>query len=144
MSESIQSLIGQSKSKLQSKDNIKYIEEEWGKYKYLVLEYSPAHYQAIRQVLKDKSAYPYEEFCDLLAQSFAHAPRPNVRLNAYDHVWGHFKNLATEEESQHYQDLIHRWQVGDGPRFAIKQFLHQLAKTYKDSYLLDSYFFLLV
>ncbi|WP_236005800.1 UV DNA damage repair endonuclease UvsE [Desemzia sp. RIT 804] len=34
--------------------SIKYLEKEWMRYKYLVLEYSPERYQQIRTLLKDK------------------------------------------------------------------------------------------
>ena len=44
------------------------LEKEWGRYKYAILERSPAIYQAIRTLLKDKEAYPTEAFYRPLIQ----------------------------------------------------------------------------
>jgi UV DNA damage endonuclease len=52
------------------------LEKEWGRYKYAILERSPAIYQAIRTLLKDKEAYPVQEFYRLIDTAFAEAIRP--------------------------------------------------------------------
>ena len=67
------------------------LEKEWGRYKYAILERSPAIYQAIRTLLKDKEAYPVEEFYRLIDTAFAEEIRPGYTENAAAHVWGYFK-----------------------------------------------------
>ncbi|MDN6409673.1 MAG: UV DNA damage repair endonuclease UvsE, partial [Tetragenococcus halophilus] len=46
--------------------NIKSLENEWARYKYTVLERSPAIYQDIKDLLKDKTAYPVIQFYQLI------------------------------------------------------------------------------
>lgn len=54
------------------------LEIEWGRYKYAILERSPAIYQAIRTLLKDKEAYLVREFYRLIDTAFA-AETPRLR-----------------------------------------------------------------
>ncbi len=141
MTENFKKLINRTIENIQKGKDIRVLEEEWGKYKYLILEYSPSNYQAIRQLLKDKDAYPAQEFLALLEEALQQQPKKNVRLNAYDHVWGHFKKLASEEEEKTYRSLLEEWKQGEATVMDIKHFLSQLAQSYQDHYLLDSYFF---
>lgn len=75
MTENFKKLINRTIENIQKGKDIRVLEEEWGKYKYLILEYSPSNYQAIRQLLKDKDAYPVQEFLALLEEALQQQPK---------------------------------------------------------------------
>lgn len=93
----------------QSKTGV--VGKEWGRYKYAVLERSPAIYQAIRTLLKDKEAYPTQEFYRLLDTAFAEAINLGYAENAAAHVWGYSKSMqptpsadSTKRTSANYRN----------------------------------------
>lgn len=118
----------------------KELEKEWARYKYLVLLHSPAHYQKIRTLLKDKTAYPVVAFYQYLEEALETIPTNQTVMNALDHVWGHFKNVATEKEKDKYLQMKNQLENGDIVYTRIKNWLKKLAEKYHDSYLLSSLF----
>lgn len=118
------------------------LEEEWSRYKYSVLERSPQDYQAIRQLLKDKAAWPAVAFYERIEHALAQPERSGLALNAVQHVWGYFKNGCSEAERQRFMALAEGYQSGDVPLRQVKSFLNRLAIKYEDPYLLASYYFL--
>jgi UV DNA damage endonuclease len=119
------------------------LEKEWGRYKYAVLERSPAVYQAIRTLLKDKEAYPVQEFYRLIDTAFAEEPHPGYAENAAAHVWGYFKKHATEAERRKYEENLANYRNGSGTRATLKRQLFRLAQKYESEYLLQSLYFYL-
>ncbi|CZR10125.1 UV-damage endonuclease [Trichococcus flocculiformis] len=119
------------------------LEKEWGRYKYAVLERSPAIYQAIRTLLKDKEAYPVQEFYHLIDTAFAEEIRPGYAENAAAHVWGYFKKHATDAERRQYEKNIVNYRNGTGTRATLKWHLFRLAEKYESEYLLQSLYFYL-
>ncbi|MGX7091768.1 UV DNA damage repair endonuclease UvsE [Hutsoniella sourekii] len=123
--------------------HIKYLEAEWARYKYSVLEHSPSHYQAIRQLLKDKTDYPAVHFYSLLEEALDTPATAGSLTNAYDHVWGYFKDQVTNKEKANYRSLQQNLQVETSVDAGIKlkRFLKRMAKKYPNSYLDQSLFF---
>ena len=122
------------------KKEISRLENEWSRYKYLVLEHDPRGYQQIRQLLKNKSAYPAAEFYEIVEQaltqpfSFGHAQ------NAAMHVWGYFKDIADAKEKALFEKLS---QTADEESLKrAKRLLCKLAYKYNSEYLKASYYFL--
>ena len=128
---------------LASPGRIRVLEEEWSRYKYNVLEHSPAAYQAIRNLLKDKSAYPVLEFYSLLDQAIATPVTPGNAANAAAHVWGYFKDQAEEPERRRYLRLASALEEGRASARGMKNFLQSLSKKHGDPYLAHSYYFTL-
>jgi UV damage endonuclease UvdE len=120
------------------KPSILALEQEWSKYKYLILEKSHVDYNNIRVLLKDKKEYPILEFYRLID----HALNTEVTIggvkNAADHVWGYFKNCADEKEKKRYANLIKNYKLGS---ITHKKFLWQMTVKYQEPYLLQSYYF---
>ncbi|MGP6146426.1 UV DNA damage repair endonuclease UvsE [Jeotgalibaca sp. A122] len=113
---------------------IKFLEKEWGRYKYAILEKSPAAYQAIRTLLKDKSAYPVREFYQLIETTLADSSaNPGYIENAAEHVWGYFKDQATPAERKQFERNLAK-----GAPAPIKRQLLKLATKYEVDYLLQS------
>jgi UV DNA damage endonuclease len=84
------------------KGTIKALEQEWGRYKYAVLERSPGEYQKIRTLLKDKTAYPAAAFYRAIEHAYAQPIADGNRVNAAQHVWGYFRNTANEKEKDRF------------------------------------------
>ena len=62
-------------------------------------------------------------------------------VNAAQHIWGYFKNLATEVEKRRFDKLLDQYQNGTGKKQSIKNHLNKLAIKYNSEYLQDSYYF---
>ena len=119
------------------------LEKEWSRYKYAILEKSPAIYQAIRTLLKDKDAYPVQEFYRLIDTAFAEEIRPGYAENAAAHVWGYFKKQATDAERSQYEKNLENYRNNTGRLLAVKCQLFKLAEKYGSEYLLRSLYFYL-
>ena len=119
------------------------LEKEWGRYKYAILEKSPAIYQAIRTLLKDKEAYPVREFYRLIDSAFAAEIHPGYAENAAAHVWGYFKKQATDAERRQYEKNLSNYRNNTGTLATLKRQLFKLAEKYETEYLLQSLYFYL-
>lgn len=118
------------------------LEVEWSKFKYLVLEKSPQAYNEIRELLKDKETYPVEKFYQIVEDSLKLAENKGYSINAFDHVWGYFKKIATDSEKRRYKKMIIDYKNDKTRNRLVKNFLERLAIKYKENFLLDSYFFI--
>lgn len=125
-----------------TEQNIKVLEREWSRYKYLILEKDPNTYTAIRKLLKDKSKYPVNSFYSLIEQGLNQKARIGNAVNAAQHVWGYFKGKATIQEQTTFLNNITNFQKGSIPITRIKRQLGKAALKYKEVYLLESYYFL--
>lgn len=120
---------------------IKYLELEWSKYKYNVLEHSPQGYNYIRNLLKDKASYPIFEFYDLIDSALKEDIIIENAINSANHVWGYFKNKATEKEKKQFFTYLKSYEKGIFSTKAIKKILWKMAVKYHEDYLLSSYYF---
>lgn len=121
--------------------NIHLLEQEWARYKYLILEYSPSNYQKIRILLKDKSNYPAITFYGLIEEALNNDPTPNQRINAADHIFGHLKNKVTEKEENSYNKRKETFLGGGRSLRSLKNQLFRLAEKYDEGYLTQSLYF---
>ena len=120
---------------------IAHLEEEWARYKYNILEHDPNIYKNIRVLLKDKEAYPVIEFYSLIDQALTKEATEGTRLNTASHVWGYFKDIATEKEHKKYLSYIESFKRGSYSISAVKGLLLKMAVKYDNDYLLKSYYF---
>lgn len=124
-----------------ARNEIKYLEEEWAKYKYLVLENSPKIYNKIRNLLKDKNEYPVIDFYNFIQEASECEFNKEYAINAADHVWGYFKDKEdskTKEKFEKSKESI----IKKNNSLQTKRFLYNLSKKYEDKYLLNSYYFM--
>jgi len=122
---------------------IRNIETEWGRYKYAVLERSPSAYSRIRELLKDKSGYPAVEFYRLVEEALGSEITAGNAVNAAQHVWGYFKDIADAKEKQAIEKDLALLAGSQSSSAAIKRKLWKLAVKYNSAYLLDSLYFIL-
>ena len=117
------------------------LELDWSRYKYLILENAPAVYQQIRELLKDRNAYPAVEFYHLVEAAMKETPAPGNAENAALHVWGYFKKQASESEKKQFADRLARFRQRETGIAPVKSCLLTLSRKYEQKYLLDSLYF---
>ena len=112
-------------------------EELWAKNKYYVLSKSHKVYLEIREYLKEKEV-------DIL---FLNEKIERVRSikeskkdfnNAVLHVWGYFKNEATEIEKQKLHNLLEEYMRGKDDQKSVIEYINILLKKYPNEYLQKS------
>ena len=124
-----------------SNRGIAALETEWARTKYSVLEHAPGHYQTIRKLLQDKTAYPVLQFYNLIEEALAMPLESGNAVNAAQHVWGYFKDKASESEKKHFQILLQKYSCGEISLLSVKNNLLRLAEKYHEYYLLSAYYF---
>lgn len=112
-------------------------QEEWAYNKYWVMARSQQYYEQIRLLAKDNewSTEKNAEFEKLLAKAANEPPTVKTLTNAYQHVWGYFKKIATTEEKQTYLRLL---QELSPQTDKLGPFLSRLTEKYQVTYLLNS------
>lgn len=123
--------------------DIKSLEVEWSKYKYSVLEKSVNHYKQIRGLLKEKQNFPAVPFYQLIEEALKLEGDTGSFVNAAQHIWGYFKEKATEKEKNTFLVYVEKFQQGNISIERIKKFLWKLTLKYEETYLLNSYYFIL-
>ena len=124
-----------------SQHPVSALEAEWAKYKYSILEKSPAAYQEIRELLKNKQSVSAPEFYRMVESALALSEDAGRAENALEHVWGYFTNLATPAEQARYRKKLSCYLEGTCSLAQVKNTLRSLAEAYKITYLTDSYYF---
>jgi len=124
--------------------NIKSLEAEWSKYKYSILEKSHIDYLKIRELLKNKNDYPVVEFYNILENAMLKTSEVGSSINAAQHVWGYFKNTATEKEKNEFINRINNYEQNKTTISSTKNFLKKMAVKYEQPYLMDSYYFITI
>ena len=122
---------------------INALEQEWSRYKYLVLEGCPDCYRQIRELLKDKDSYPALAFYQLVEKALESPAETGHAVNAAQHVWGYLSASASESEKQAFEARLERFRRGQMPLSGLKQYLAKLALKQGQEYLVKSYYFVL-
>lgn len=124
-----------------SNKGISMLEAEWARYKYSTLERSPEIYNAIRQLLQDKRAYPALKMYRMIEKAFEMPVVTGNAVNAAQHVWGYFKDKASEPEKKRFQSILFKLSSGESSFKSLKNHLLLLARKYHEDYLLNGYYF---
>ncbi|MPW25724.1 UV DNA damage repair endonuclease UvsE [Alkalibaculum sp. M08DMB] len=121
---------------------ISALELEWTRYKYLVLEKAPTNYLQIRKLLNDKDSYPVISFYNLIENALQKEININHSINAAQHIWGYFKDIALEKERSSFFKSLENYEKGKVTLKTIKNLLWKLTQKYNQTYLMDSYYFI--
>lgn len=113
-----------------------YIEKLWREEKYNVLFHSQHHYNDIRALLKQSPSLSEVQhaICDALNTQ----PTKGTMINAYDHMWGYFKKVATNNEKSQSETLKEAFINDSCQSDELLYFLKTLADKYKITYLQNS------
>lgn len=120
---------------------IKHLEEEWGRYKYLILEHSPTIYQDIRHLLKDKDAYPVIEFYELIDRALEIQVTSGNAINAAQHIWGYVSGAASDKVTANFEKNIEKVSEGASTK-SLKRILWKLVLKKDHDYLKNSLYFM--
>ena len=120
---------------------IKYLENEWAKYKYYVLSNSGKTYNEIRTLLKEKSKPSVKDFYNLIEFALDEETTKYGQINAIQHMWGYFKKAATEAEKDKFLNLLEGYREDKKTLSFPKNYLFKLSQKYSVKYLLDSLYF---
>lgn len=123
------------------KRGIRALEIEWARHKYSILERSPGTYERIHTLLNEKAAYPAVEMYHLLEEAYRTPVQKGSAVNAAHHVWGCFKNKATQNEKNRFDRLMKKFLSDDVGLVSLKNCLNGLAKKYNEDHLLNGYYF---
>lgn len=124
-----------------SPPKISRLEEEWGRYKYFILEHSPQGYNQITQLLEDKNAYPVIAFYGMIDDALRREIIPENAVNAAQSVWENVKNFADKKARMNFQQQIKKVSQG-GSTATLKRQLWNLANTHEQINFLDSLYFM--
>ncbi len=119
---------------------LKTAQKEWAKWKYYVMARSQSAYLELRQLFsgnqwsQEKEVQFKQQISNVKKLSF----NLKARRNAYEHVWGYFKKIATAQERATFFRLS---QAMTAKQDEALPYLKQLAEKYQITYLLDSHFF---
>lgn len=112
-------------------------QQEWAALKYDVMAHSQKEYNAVRHLFKGNEWSEEKEvsYRRLLQSAYDMVPTRGSLLNAYQHVWGYFKRIATPDELARYRELSERFSpITD----ELLPFLRELTVKYQMKYLLSS------
>ncbi len=116
------------------------LEEEWARYKYLVMEHSHKHYLSIRELFKNAEVKALD-FYQLVDEALEQATVTGGAVNAAQHVWGYFKKEASVAEKKKYEGALQKFSNAALSPTSFKGFLFSLAEKYDKKYLLSSLYF---
>ncbi len=121
--------------------NINVIEKEWSRYKYTILERSHNKYLKIRELIKNKNNFSTVDFYNLIEDGLKSEGDIGSYENSLLHVWGYFKNTATQKEKDNFFIHMENFKVRKTGINTVKSYLKKLAVKYEQKYLLNSYYF---
>lgn len=116
------------------------LEQEWARYKYWVMARSQHAYNDLRVLFKNAPVDPIE-FYRCVDSLIEVEPAVSSHVNAFQHVWGYFKDVATDKEKQQFLKLIDSYKAETIKSGRIYTFLEKLSRAYGVTYLNESYFF---
>jgi UV DNA damage endonuclease len=124
-------------------NKIKWLEDEWSRYKYKVLENSPSYYLEVEKLLKNKNDYPVIPFYNYIESAMEMDITVGNSINALIHVWGYFENITDDKEKNSFSKSVEDYKQEKISIGAIKNKLWKIADRYNQVYLLNSYYFFL-
>lgn len=112
-------------------------QKQWGQWKYFVMSRSQKEYENLRSLFSGNQWSEEKQiiFQEALKRTEISAPALGSLRNAYQHVWGYFKQVATKEERQLFEQSLFQLSL---EKDEVLPFLQQLTKKYQIGYLLSS------
>lgn len=117
------------------------LEKEWARYKYSILERSQPIYQQIRNLLKDKEAYPVEKFYQLIEEALEEEIDKGDAINAAQHVWGYFRDQAELKDVTAFKRNLKKYEEDTATLATLKRQLKRFTDKYDQTYLKHSLYF---
>ena len=112
------------------------IEKLWREEKYRVLLHDQNAYNKIRALLKESPSLEEVQF--QINEAINHSPTTGSIINAYEHMWGYFKNIATDNDKHKALMLKDDFMNHQIELDTLLSYLSQLANKYDIKYLQES------
>ena len=109
----------------------------WARNKYLVLSRSSNIYNEIRQYLKNEEV-EVSHVQELIDRAYQIPEHRGQVCNAFQHIWGYFKEKATDAERQDYMLLLDRYRFGQASKQDLIVKTRELLELYPNAYLQNS------
>lgn len=129
------------KTQLLLNPNQKDLEQEWARYKYLVMSKSYALYSEIRQLFSGNKEVDVLEFYIIVDKALELDDSLSQEIVVLEHVWGYFKKLVEPKTKDTWLSMMIKFKAGSMSTKRMRSFLYNLAEDYDQTYLLDSYYF---
>ncbi len=120
---------------------VRRLEEEWARYKYLVLSKSASMYNEIRNMLRNKHRVDTVHFYEMIDKARTLPENREAELNAVQHVWGYLDQDCSEAECKRFQKLLQQYTEGTTRVESLKRHLLKCAFNQNVQYLKNSYYF---
>ncbi|BAN93190.1 hypothetical protein SDSE167_0799 [Streptococcus dysgalactiae subsp. equisimilis 167] len=93
--------------------SLKTYQKQWAYQKYWVMAHSQQHYNALRELFKGNqwSEEKVLTFHCLIEEAQAIPPTVKSLRTAYQHVWGYFKKVASQEEKTTSKIWMLSWKL---------------------------------
>lgn len=114
-------------------------QEEWARYKYLIMSKSYEDYQIIRKMFKNQNTPCAENFYNQIDISLEKESSLKNEVNTFEHMWGYFKNKAELKEKIIFFKKLNEFKSGQVKAKVVIKELYKLAKKYNEGYILSSY-----
>lgn len=118
------------------------LEREWDRYRYAILERSPALCAEISRMLEDKNRLSPIAFYRLIEQGLGERGDMRSRTEALMQVWECINRETTAKEWQAFHRHLEGFMQQRTGIVTVKHFLKRLAEKYEMDHLLNSYYFL--
>ncbi|RSI88731.1 hypothetical protein D8849_03390 [Streptococcus mitis] len=113
------------------------MQQLWARNKYLVLSHSSNIYNEIRQYLKNEEV-EVSHVQELIDRAYQIPEHRGQVCNAFQHIWGYFKEKATDAERQDYMLLLDRYRFGQASKQDLIVKTRELLELYPNAYLQNS------
>lgn len=123
------------------KPSVRILEEEWAKYKYLVLSRSAPIYNEIREMFKDKRSVKAKEFYLKIEEALELKENIGAQVNAAEHVYEYVNKECTSAQKKRFHKLINSYKEEKTSIDILKNHLFKCVINQKIDYLIDSYYF---
>ena len=117
------------------KSNAGIIQNQWAKYKYVLMERNYKYYKNCSKLVKENCSL--EEFYEYTDEIINANVEDGSFINTAEHVWGYVKNDALDKELNHFKKLL----LDMEHKEKIKLYLKKLSERYNAEYILNSYYF---
>ena len=111
------------------------IENQWAKYKYVLMERNYKYYKHCSKLVKENCTI--EEFYEYTDSIINLDIDDGGFVNAAEHVWGYVKTNASCREQLHFKKLLLDIEHKD----KVKLYLKKLCEKYNAEYIINSYYF---
>lgn len=116
------------------------LEQEWARYKYLIMSYSTHAYNELRLLFRENKIVNPVAFYRVVDQTLSGPTTIGTQINALEHAWGYFKHHASSTEQKRFFSYLDGLRAETVTIQSITKFLYKLAVKYQSSYLRESYF----